>query len=169
MADATSGEQALRASFDDVARAFRVVLDSTDVTLDAGDLEIGGVEIKDGTSDNRAKVTDQPAVDTDMGLVVRLPRRGTLTNRSGAIAAGNTSQQVMAANSGRRYLFVYNPRSSAAGNSLWINFTSDAVKDQPSIELEPGMSFVQEDMYVSTEKVTIIGATTGHKFVAKEG
>lgn len=155
-------QKVLNESFDEDAGALR-----TTATVEVGDVEIGGVEIKDGASDVRAKVTDQPAVETDYGLVVRIPRRGTLTNRSGTITTGNTSQQLAAANTARRYLFVYNPPT--ATESLWINFTSDAVKDQPSIELVAGASFVMEGMYVSTEKVTIIAATTGHKFVAKEG
>lgn len=163
-----SGDQALQASYDEVAQAIRVLVDAA-VDLTAGDIEIGGVELKNATTDDRAKVTNQPAVDTDFGLVVRLPRRGTITNRSGTVTAGNTSQQLMAANTSRRYLFVYNPRSTAGGNSLWIDFGTAAVKDQPSIEIEPGASFVQEDMFVSDQAVNIIGATTGHKFVAKEG
>lgn len=137
------------------------------VDLDAGDLELGAMEIKNATTDDRAKVTNQPAVDTDFGLVVRLPRRGALTNRSGTITAGNTSQQLMAANTARRYLFVFNPPT--ATESLWIDFGTAAVKDQPSIELVAGASYVMEDMFVSDQAVNIIAATTGHKFVAKEG
>lgn len=137
------------------------------VTLEAGDIELGAVELKNATDDTRAKVTTSPAVDTDAGLVVRLPRRGSLTDRSGTITTGNTSQQLAAANASRRYLFVGNPPT--ATESLWINFGTAAVKDQPSIEIAIGASFVMEDMFVSDQAVNIIAATTGHKFVSKEG
>ncbi len=90
---------------------------------------------------------------------------GTLTNRSGSITTGGTAQQLMAANSSRKYLFVQNISSG----DLWINFTTTAVQDQPSLKLASGASFFMEGTFVSTELISIIGATTGQKFVAKEG
>lgn len=92
---------------------------------------------------------------------------GTLTDRSGTITSGGASQILMAANSARRYFFIYNIHAS---EDLWFNFTTDpAVQDQPSIRLGPGQSYENPPHFCSTEKITIIGTTTGHKFVAKEG
>jgi hypothetical protein len=96
-------------------------------------------------------------------------RRGTLTDHSGTITAGGTSQQVCAANPNRRYLILQN----LASEDLYFNFSNAAVIGQPSFRLgakgTADDSFVMEAGYVSTEAVYIIGATTGDAFVAKEG
>lgn len=97
-------------------------------------------------------------------LVQQVPA-GTLTNRSGSITLGGTAQQLAAANTARRYLFVQN----ISAGDLWINFTTTAVADQPSIQMPSGATFDMEGSFVSTEAISIIGATTGQKFVAKEG
>lgn len=94
------------------------------------------------------------------------PAQGTLTDRSGTITSGGASQQVMAANASRKYLLVQNNSVAA----LWVNFTGAAVTTQPAIQLAAnGGSIVMEGSFVSTEAVTIIGATTGQVFTAKEG
>jgi len=52
---------------------------------------------------------------------------------------------------------------------LWINFTSAAVAGQPSIQIQPnGGSYLMSGNAVSTEAVSIIGATTGDSFTAKQ-
>ena len=122
----------------------------------ANALFIGGT---DGT-DLRALATDT------LGRQVTTAT-GTLTNRSGTITAGGTAQVLMAVNASRKYLLVQNP--SAATESLWINFTTAAVESQPSIELTPGQGFLMEAGFISTEAVSVIAATTGHAFTAKEG
>ena len=99
------------------------------------------------------------------GVVITQPTRGALTNRSGSITTGGTSQQLAAANAVRNYLFIEN----VSANDIWFNFGTAAVVDQPSIRLLPGQSFSMEGSFVSTEVVNIISATTGDKFVAKEG
>jgi hypothetical protein len=136
-------------------------------TTDSPDIEIGGVEIKDSASDTRAKVTTSAAQDTDAGLVVRLPRRGTLTDKSGTITLGGTAQTLTAINTSRRYMFIMNPPTES--ERLWINFTTTATGASPSIPLDPGASFVFESLYVTTELISVIAATTGHAFIAKEG
>jgi hypothetical protein len=95
-------------------------------------------------------------VDVNHGLPVT-PTQGTLTDRSGTITTGGTAQQLAAANTSRKYLLIQN-----TGNTdLWFNFTTTAVQGQPSFKLSPGASFVMEHSYVSTEAVSILGATTG--------
>ncbi|MGI8685130.1 MAG: hypothetical protein ACR2MO_08610 [Acidimicrobiales bacterium] len=91
--------------------------------------------------------------------------RGALTDRSGTIAAGGAAQVLMAANATRLYLFVVN----LSTGDLWINFGTNAVAAQPSIRLQAGDSFVMEAGFVSTQAVSIIGATTAQAFAAKEG
>lgn len=91
--------------------------------------------------------------------------QGAVTNRSGTLTAGGTAQQVMATNVARRYLLVQN----VSAGDLWLNFGSTAVQAQPSVKLPPDAALVMEAGFVSTELVSIIGATTGQAFVAKEG
>jgi hypothetical protein len=89
----------------------------------------------------------------------------TLNDYSGTITLGGTAQTIIAANSRRHYLLVVNISSG----TLWIRFDVAAVADQPSIPIFPNGSFVMECGGVDTRAVSIIGATTGQKFVAKEG
>lgn len=91
---------------------------------------------------------------------------GTLTNRSGTITAGGTAQQVMAANSSRKYLLFQNVSDTA----MWIDFGATAVADSPSVLVPAsGGAVVQEGTFVSTQSVSVFCATTGKKFTAKEG
>lgn len=89
-----------------------------------------------------------------------------MTDHSGSIAAGGAAQQVMPANSTRKFLFIQNISSGL----LWINFGTTAVQDEPSIKLMPDSDAFKLDYgTIDTELVSIIGSTTGQKFVAKEG
>jgi len=87
---------------------------------------------------------------------------GTYTDLSGTIAAGGTSQLLVAANADRQGLVIQNP--SSAIESLFINFTADATVDTDSFELLPGEKWTSN----SVEEVNIIAVTTGHVFIAKE-
>ena len=88
---------------------------------------------------------------------------GALTDVSGTITTGGTSQLLTAAVTARKYLMVQN---NSTGN-LGINFTGAATLANPSIVLVPGGSFIMESNFVSNEAVNIIGATTGQAFTAK--
>lgn len=92
--------------------------------------------------------------------------RGTLTDKSGALAAGATSETLMASNAARRYFFIQNVD---AAEDLWINFTTAAVRDKPSIKLGPGQAYENPAHYCSTEEIKVIATTVGHKWTAKEG
>src|SRR5665213_3469009 len=92
------------------------------------------------------------------------PTTGTLTDGSSTITAGGTAQTVFTSNSSRKYLLVQNVSS---GN-LWVNFGTTAVQTEPSIQLLPGGSITFEAGFVDTESVSIIGATTGQAFTAKQ-
>ncbi len=93
------------------------------------------------------------------------PSPGTLTDRSGTITLGGTAQTMMAANASRVYLLIQN---QDATEDLWINFTTTAVEDEPSIRLPALSGFVMETGFVSTQAVSVIAATTSHKWTAKE-
>lgn len=97
------------------------------------------------------------------GTLLGDTRRGTFTDRSGTVTVGGTSQQVMAANATRSYLLVQNVSTA----DLWVNFGGSAVTNQPSLKLAPGASFEMTDP-VNTALVSVIGATTGQAFAAKE-
>ena len=75
------------------------------------------------------------------------------------------SQQVMPTNLNRKYLLVQNVSSG----DMWINFNTNANLNQPSILLlADGGSFVMEGSAIVTDSVSIIGATTGQQYTAKE-
>lgn len=103
---------------------------------------------------------------TGRPLVASSGAGGTLTDRSGPIVSGGTSEVLAPVNAARKYLFVQN---LSADEDLWIDFTVDALADAPSIRLEPGQSFVMEGNFVSTEEVNVFATTTGHEYTAKEG
>ena len=84
------------------------------------------------------------------------------TDRSGAITAGGTAQQLAAANASRRALTGQNISSG----DLWINETGDpaAADTAGSYKIAAGATFE-----ISTSlAVSIIGSTTGQKFTATE-
>lgn len=101
--------------------------------------------------------SDQSSINTT--------KQGAVTDRSGTITLGGTAQQAMASNATRRFLFLQN----TSDTDLWFNFTTVAVADQPSAKLTPGAVFIMEGGFVSTEAISIIGATTSKSFTAKEG
>ena len=109
--------------------------------------------------------TAQTAADWTPLLQGAAVKQSTLTDGSGTITTGGTAQTVFAANATRRYLYIQNNSTAA----LWINFTTTATASQPSIELAAGASFTMASGFVSTELVSIIGATTGQTFTAKQG
>lgn len=92
------------------------------------------------------------------------PLLGKFTDRSGTITSGGTAQTVMPVNNHRAYLVIEN----VSAGDLWVNFTTPAVQNQPSLKISPNGSYVLESSFVTDELVSIIGATTGQAFTAKE-
>ena len=91
---------------------------------------------------------------------------GSLFDRSGTITSGGTAQTAAPAMSGRRYLLVQN----VSDTTMWVDFGTAAVANQPSIQLVAGASLelgghtgVCPDEYIS-----VIGATTAKAYVIKE-
>ena len=92
---------------------------------------------------------------------------GNLVDGSGSIATGGTAQQVFAGNTGRQYLLIQNVSSG----DLWVNFGTAAVASQPSIKIVANGSVefsAGGTGVVPTGTVSIIGATLGQAFTAKQ-
>jgi hypothetical protein len=86
------------------------------------------------------------------------------TDGSGSIASGGTSQTVFAANSSRSWLFVQNISNAV----MYLNFSGVSVADSNSVKLNANSYYENPPHYCPNGTLTIIGATTGQKFVAKQ-
>ncbi len=93
-----------------------------------------------------------------------VPTRGNAVDRSGTIALGGTSQQLMAANATRVYFLIEN----VSTGDLWFNYGIAAVVGQPSIKIPAGGSYENPPHFVDPRAINIIGATTTAPFVSKE-
>jgi hypothetical protein len=96
-----------------------------------------------------------------------------MVDRSGSITTGGTSQVLVAARAGRQYLLVQNISDTV----LWVNFDGvAAAADSTSVMLSAAsatasggaVEFGAHTGVCPSGAVTIIGATTGKKFVSKE-
>lgn len=109
----------------------------------------------------------KPSVSTTgASTIPTIPTSGALTDRSGTITAGGTAQNAAGALSTRKYLYIENPPN--ATERLWFSTNATAVADSPSIGLEAGQSFEYPAHFCPTAAVSVIAATTGHKFTVKE-
>lgn len=89
----------------------------------------------------------------------------TATSRSGTITAGGTAQTLMAANASRQGFSVQN----LSTENLYINeLGSAAVNTQPSILVPPNALYEPPLGCVSVAAISILGATTGSAFTARE-
>jgi hypothetical protein len=95
---------------------------------------------------------------------VAMPTQGAPTDRSGAITSGGTSQTLAAALSTRVYIEIQN----ISDETMYINFGAAATTDSNSFKIIAGGSYVNPQQFCPTGTITIIGATTGEKFIAKE-
>lgn len=86
-------------------------------------------------------------------------------DRSGAIAAGGVAQQLMAANAAR---VGYSIQNQSAG-PLYVNeLDVAAVQSQPSLKIDAGEYFENPPGGCATGAISIIGATLGQAFTARE-
>lgn len=131
-----------------------------------GDTFVADDGVLVGAGVDGSLVVHPTLVDVDGRVVVRLqPASGGVTDRSGAITVGGTQQTLAAVKLDRKYLLIQNVDAS---EEMWINFTTTAVADKPSIKIPAGGGFVMEGSYVTSELVSVVAATTGHKWTAKE-
>ncbi|MEE7463431.1 hypothetical protein MFUR16E_20410 [Methylobacterium fujisawaense] len=141
------------------------------VVVNASALPAGAAQ--DATLSARLGTLGQKAMAASTPVVVasdqsRLPADTVVpavaTARSGTIAAGGTAQQLMAANASRRGFVVQNQSSG----DLWVNGTSTATADQNSLRIRPDAYYETPAHHVGTGAVSILGATTGQAFYARE-
>jgi hypothetical protein len=93
------------------------------------------------------------------------PALGAYTERSTTITLGGTAQVGMAALATRKAWVLQNIGSA----DLWISFVETAQADNPgSMRIAPGASAFSSGGFVSTQALSIIGATTGQKFTLWE-
>lgn len=88
---------------------------------------------------------------------------GIMKDASDTITSGGTAQTALAANPGRKYLLIQNP--STASEVLWVSLVGTAAVDtEGSVSIEAGGALVFENGFVPSSAVSVIAATTGHKF-----
>lgn len=90
-----------------------------------------------------------------------------MQDASGSIAEGGTAQTVLESNANRRFLSIVNP-GNANGDTLWVNFGSDASAGAGSYPLGPGIGlFFPQGQFVPSSSVNLYAATTGDTFTVK--
>lgn len=100
------------------------------------------------------------------------PFSTSLTNLSDDITSGGTAQVLAAAKTDRRYILIQNISDTV----LWVNFGGTAAADSTSIMLSAAsataaggsVEFGSHTGVCPNTAISIIGATTGKKFVALE-
>lgn len=88
----------------------------------------------------------------------------TPVDRSGTITTGAVAQVLAAANAARKAWWI---RNNSTG-SLWVSDLTTAVASQPSLEVKPGELYESMCGLCSSSALSIIGATTGQAFTARE-
>lgn len=134
------------------------------------------IGVESGTGLSAAPYVDANGNLAVTGTVSNTGVSGTMTDWSSTITLGGSSQTLAAANATRKYLMISNPPDAASqgiatAEKLCVNFTSAAsLTAAGSVCLNPGVTMVMSAVggFVSTELVTVIGATTGHIYTAKE-
>lgn len=112
----------------------------------------------------------QALIDALDGLARMAP---TIVDISGEIEEGGEAQVLRAGDVASKFLFLQNPKS--ATESLWVQDgkttgggAQDAgIDDGHAVELAPGESYTWPAGIANA--VSIIAATTGHKFIARKG
>lgn len=88
---------------------------------------------------------------------------GIVKDASTTITSGGTAQVGLAANTGRKFLLIQNP--TTASEDLWFSLTGTAAVDAAgSLSLAAGGAMSFEGDFVPSNAVSVIAATTGHKF-----
>ena len=110
--------------------------------------------------------TSLTAIQTALAGTVKVDTvvQATSTNRSGTITAGGTAQQLMASNASRRGFVIQNNSNSA----LFVNGIGAATSDGLSLTIAAGALYESSVQHTGTGAVSILGATTGQVFYARE-
>ena len=87
------------------------------------------------------------------------------TDRSGSITLGGTAQTIAPVNTRRTYILVQNISDTA----MWLNLGATATAGAGSLLLTAnGGSYAAEGSAIPSGAVSILCATTGKEFTAKE-
>jgi len=98
--------------------------------------------------------------------VTALLSGGAVTDGSGTVATGGTSQQIFASNTSRQFLMVINPPT--ATELLYVNTGAAASTTAGSSYPIPiGGNLTFDSGFVPTGTVNVTAVTTGHAFIAK--
>lgn len=109
-----------------------------------------------GLTDAQLRATPVPVASAQGG--------GALTDRSGTVTAGGTSQQIAAANASRKCFFYQN----TSDETQYLNFGA-AASAANSIEIASKGYWENPPNFCPTGTVNMLGATTAKSFTAKEG
>jgi hypothetical protein len=103
--------------------------------------------------------------DGSLRVIVVATLPGTLVDHSYTITLGGTAQLLMAANPNRKGWLIQN---NSAG-TLWFNeLGGTATQAPPSLSLAAGALYTSPTPGASSAAISIIGATTGQAFTARE-
>lgn len=108
-----------------------------------------------------------PAIPVDAAHPLPVAARGsavTYADVSGTIATGNIAQQIAVARTVRQGFFIQNLSSA----DLWINMTGPATADQPSLRIAPGQLYESPSHGVPAGAISVLGASAGQSFSARE-
>jgi hypothetical protein len=106
------------------------------------------------------------------GTVTTTPQGVTSTDKSSTITAGNTAQTMMVGLGTRKGLIISNPSTAAlqgiaTAESLFVKFGTTATYANAH-EIPPGGSLTVMGEICPTQAVSVIAASTGHKYAASE-
>lgn len=87
-----------------------------------------------------------------------------LTDISGTVTAGGTAQHATAANAARKGFWFQN----TSNGPLWINTLADAVLASPSMQIPAGAYYEAPQGGAGTGVLSVIGATTGQTWSARQ-
>ena len=88
----------------------------------------------------------------------------TFTDRSGTIAAANTTQQIAPANPARSGFLIQN----LSTGDLWLATSGAATAGQPALRIGAGQLLEFPASGVPAGAVSVLGATAGQSFSARE-
>jgi|GEM_PF-1583582 len=119
-------------------------------------------------SEGRATVSntlDYPYVEKSFGIpVVDISRPAVFADGSSTILASNTSQQIFSTNDDRHYLYFQNE----SANAMYVDFGVPA-NTTSSFKIPASGNLIFDSVFVPSSTVNIICATSGARFIAKEG
>lgn len=135
------------------------------ISIDPGDIEIGAVELKNGTDDTRATVTASNALKVDgsavtqpvSGTITATPEKGTSAGTSTGISVGSSSTTILASNASRKEAIIVND----SNETIYLKFGSGAALNS-GVRLNANGGTLVENVY--TGIITGI-STSGSKNV----